>query len=96
VSTETGLYQVLCKAILLALVRSVARTDIEIKRIILSGVGFMYVLCSTTAILLLLWFFLSHGSIGGNGIFSRRQDFSSFNSLPRHKLNSYHIKVRPS
>ncbi|XP_046393828.1 headcase protein isoform X2 [Ischnura elegans] len=33
-----------------------------------------------------------HGS-GGNGIFSRRQDFSSFNSLPRHKLNSYHIKM---
>ncbi|XP_049804335.1 headcase protein-like [Schistocerca nitens] len=30
---------------------------------------------------------------GGNGIFSRRQDFSSFNSLPRHKLNSYHIKM---
>jgi len=34
-----------------------------------------------------------HGSSGGNGIFSRRQDFSSFNSLPRHKLNSYHIKM---
>jgi hypothetical protein len=46
--------------------------------------------------MLLLWFFLSHGSSGGNGIFSRRQDFSSFNSLPRHKLNSYHIKVRSS
>ncbi|XP_063237706.1 headcase protein [Bacillus rossius redtenbacheri] len=30
---------------------------------------------------------------GGNGIFARRQDFSSFNSLPRHKLNSYHIKM---
>ncbi|XP_069698246.1 headcase protein-like isoform X2 [Periplaneta americana] len=37
-----------------------------------------------------------HGSTGGNGIFSRRQDFSSFNSLPRHKLNSYHIKVSGS
>ncbi|XP_067009194.1 headcase protein [Anabrus simplex] len=33
-----------------------------------------------------------HGN-GGNGIFSRRQDFSSFNSLPKHKLNSYHIKM---
>ncbi|KAK7865936.1 hypothetical protein R5R35_005008 [Gryllus longicercus] len=33
-----------------------------------------------------------HGS-GGSGIFSRRQDFSSFNSLPRHKLNSYQIKM---
>ncbi|CAG7838206.1 unnamed protein product [Allacma fusca] len=27
------------------------------------------------------------------GIFSRRMDFSSFNALPRHKLNSYHIKM---
>ncbi|XP_046667334.1 headcase protein [Homalodisca vitripennis] len=34
-----------------------------------------------------------HSSMNGNGIFSRRQDFSSFNSLPRHKLNSYHIKM---
>lgn len=32
---------------------------------------------------------------GANGIFNRRLDFSSFNSLPRNKLNSYHIKVRP-
>lgn len=32
--------------------------------------------------------------MNGSGIFTRRQDFSSFNSLPRHKLNSYHIKVR--
>lgn len=27
------------------------------------------------------------------GLFARRQDFSSFNILPRHKVNSYHIKV---
>lgn len=26
-------------------------------------------------------------------IFSRRQDYSSFNTLPRHKINSYHIKM---
>jgi len=32
-------------------------------------------------------------SCGANGIFSRRLDFSAFNSLPRTKLNSYHIKV---
>ncbi|KOX80255.1 Headcase protein [Melipona quadrifasciata] len=31
-------------------------------------------------------------SCGANGIFSRRLDFSAFNSLPRTKLNSYHIK----
>ncbi|XP_043686566.1 headcase protein [Vespula pensylvanica] len=32
-------------------------------------------------------------SCGANGIFSRRLDFSAFNSLPRTKLNSYHIKM---
>lgn len=32
-----------------------------------------------------------HGS--GGGLFARRLDFSSFNALPRHKINSYHIKV---
>lgn len=26
-------------------------------------------------------------------MFARRADFSSFNVLPRHKINSYHIKV---
>lgn len=26
-------------------------------------------------------------------LFSRRQDFSAFNCLPRHKINSYHIKM---
>ncbi|CAG2119096.1 unnamed protein product, partial [Medioppia subpectinata] len=26
-------------------------------------------------------------------IFSRRADYSSFNTLPRHKINSYHIKM---
>ncbi|GLV31534.1 headcase [Carabus blaptoides fortunei] len=30
---------------------------------------------------------------GANGIFNRRLDFSSFNFLPRNKLNSYHIKM---
>lgn len=34
-----------------------------------------------------------HSAINGNGIFARRQDFSSFNALPKHKLNSYHIKM---
>lgn len=33
-----------------------------------------------------------HGS-GGNGIFARRLDFSSFNVLPRLKLNSYQVKM---
>lgn len=32
-----------------------------------------------------------HGS--GGGLFARRLDFSSFNALPRHKINSYHIKM---
>ena len=36
-------------------------------------------------------FFLRHGS--GGSMFARRSDFSSFNVLPRHKINSYHIKV---
>lgn len=27
------------------------------------------------------------------GLFSRRQDYSSFNTLPRHKINAYHIKM---
>ncbi|XP_048516939.1 headcase protein [Dendroctonus ponderosae] len=30
---------------------------------------------------------------GANGIFTRRLDFSSFNSLPKNKLNSYQIKT---
>ncbi|GBP27547.1 Headcase protein [Eumeta japonica] len=30
---------------------------------------------------------------GANGIFSRRLDFSTFNLLPKHKVNSYQIKV---
>uniref|UniRef100_A0A0A9Y565 Headcase protein n=1 Tax=Lygus hesperus TaxID=30085 RepID=A0A0A9Y565_LYGHE len=34
-----------------------------------------------------------HSAINGTGIFSRRQDFSTFNALPKHKLNSYHIKM---
>jgi len=29
----------------------------------------------------------------GGSIFMRRPDFSSFNSLPKHKINSYHIKM---
>lgn len=32
-----------------------------------------------------------HGS--GGGLFARRLDFSSFNALPRNKINSYHIKM---
>ncbi|MPC54389.1 hypothetical protein E2C01_048300 [Portunus trituberculatus] len=32
-----------------------------------------------------------HGS--GGSMFARRADFSSFNVLPRDKINSYHIKV---
>lgn len=35
--------------------------------------------------------FPRHGS--GGSMFARRADFSSFNVLPRHKINSYHIKV---
>lgn len=30
---------------------------------------------------------------GSGSIFSRRTDYSSFNTLPRHKINSYHIKM---
>lgn len=30
---------------------------------------------------------------GSGGLFSRRQDYSSFNTLPWHKLNSYNIKM---
>lgn len=30
---------------------------------------------------------------GSGGLFSRRQDYSSFNTLPRHKINAYHIKM---
>ncbi|XP_030767546.1 headcase protein [Sitophilus oryzae] len=30
---------------------------------------------------------------GANGIFTRRLDFSSFNTLPKNKLNSYQIKT---
>ncbi|XP_058453394.1 headcase protein-like isoform X1 [Malaya genurostris] len=30
---------------------------------------------------------------GANGIFSRRLDFSSFNMLPRQRINSYSIKI---
>lgn len=30
---------------------------------------------------------------GSGSIFLRRQDFSSFNKLPQHKINSYHIKM---
>uniref|UniRef100_T1ILC9 Headcase middle domain-containing protein n=1 Tax=Strigamia maritima TaxID=126957 RepID=T1ILC9_STRMM len=37
--------------------------------------------------------FFSDRQTGGS-IFSRRMDFSSFNTLPRHKINSYHIKVK--
>eukprot|EP00095_Tigriopus_kingsejongensis_P010680 maker-scaffold261_size233860-snap-gene-0.14 protein:Tk10680 transcript:maker-scaffold261_size233860-snap-gene-0.14-mRNA-1 annotation:"headcase protein" len=29
----------------------------------------------------------------GGSIFLRRQDYSSFNVLPKHKINSYHIKM---
>uniref|UniRef100_A0A131XGJ3 Putative cell differentiation regulator of the headcase family n=1 Tax=Hyalomma excavatum TaxID=257692 RepID=A0A131XGJ3_9ACAR len=28
-----------------------------------------------------------------DGLFSRRLDYSSFNTLPRHKINAYHIKM---
>ena len=37
-------------------------------------------------------FFSRHDS--GGSIFQRRMDYSSFNVLPKHKINSYHIKVR--
>lgn len=35
----------------------------------------------------------SSSTSGCNGIFSRRVDFSSFNSLPTTRLNSYQVKV---
>ena len=40
--------------------------------------------------------FFSRNGSGNCGLFSHRMDFSSFNALPRHKLNSYHIKVSHS
>lgn len=39
-----------------------------------------------------LYFYYSQTS-GANGIFSRRLDFSSFNVLPKSRINSYSIKV---
>lgn len=45
----------------------------------------------------LCWiFFIFRTTSGCNGIFSRRLDFSTFNVLPRTRLNSYQIKVRLS
>lgn len=48
-----------------------------------------------------MWFFFCFvfvrcrfSALNGSGIFFRRKDFSAFNILPRHKLNSYHVKVR--
>ena len=40
---------------------------------------------------LTLNFFSRHDS--GGSIFLRRSDYSSFNVLPRSKINSYHIKM---
>uniref|UniRef100_A0A4D5R8V5 Headcase protein n=1 Tax=Scolopendra viridis TaxID=118503 RepID=A0A4D5R8V5_SCOVI len=37
--------------------------------------------------------FFSDRQSGGSSIFNRRLDYSSFNTLPRHKINSYHIKM---
>ncbi|XP_015366415.1 PREDICTED: headcase protein [Diuraphis noxia] len=37
--------------------------------------------------------FERQSSMNGNGIFCRRLDFSTFNRLPRHMLNSYHVKI---
>lgn len=36
---------------------------------------------------------LGAGYIHAPNKFTRRQDFSSFSTLPRHKINSYHIKM---
>ena len=40
-----------------------------------------------------IFFFFRRAGAGANGIFSRRLDFSTFNLLPKHKVNSYQIKV---
>ncbi|XP_050427906.1 headcase protein [Adelges cooleyi] len=37
--------------------------------------------------------FERQSSMNGNGIFCRRLDFGTFNRLPRHMLNSYHVKI---
>ena len=42
----------------------------------------------------LILFFIRHDS--GGSIFQRRHDYSSFNALPKHMINSYHIKVNHS
>lgn len=39
------------------------------------------------------FFYLCRATSGANGIFSRRLDFSSFNVLPKQRINSYSIKV---
>lgn len=38
-------------------------------------------------------FFPDRERHGSGGLFSRRQDYSSFNTLPWHKINSYNIKM---
>jgi len=40
-----------------------------------------------------LIFYIYSSTSGCNGIFSRRLDFSSFNLLPKTRLNSYQVKV---
>ena len=40
-----------------------------------------------------LQFFLLSRHDSGGSIFQRRPDYSSFNALPRHKINSYHIRM---
>lgn len=41
----------------------------------------------------IFFFSLYSATSGANGIFSRRLDFSSFNVLPKQRINSYSIKV---
>ena len=55
----------------------------------------LFLFCWKTRLDLCLTFFFNdvfrHDS--GGSIFSRRLDYSSFNVLPKQKINSYHIKM---
>lgn len=48
---------------------------------------------NNTRIDMIFLLFVSRTTSGCNGIFSRRLDFSTFNMLPKTRLNSYQIKV---
>lgn len=54
---------------------------------------FVRYLFGNIEVIYIIFFFNFRSTSGCNGIFSRRLDFSTFNMLPRTRLNSYQIKV---